>query len=544
MGALTPRTSRAAMSVATAAGLVAAITLTARVAGFGRTLVFAEAVRSAGVGAIYNTVNAVPNVLYEIAAGGVLAAVVVPIVGRHLGSGDPQRAHRSVSALLTWAVAVLVPIAVLLAIAAPLLSAWLVDPRQPGAVEVGTTMLRIFAVQVPLYGMGIVLAGLLQAHRRFVAAALAPLQSSVVVIVAYAAYGAMTAGSTDPANVSHAAVLVLAWGTTLGVAALSLPLVLPALSTGWRWQPTFAFPAGDARRVAQLAGAGMLALSAQQVLVVVTIWLANHRGDTGTMSVYQYIQAVYVLPYAVLAVPIATAVTPTMAHAEGAGRDLADTLARAVRAILVVTGLAAAVLIATAGPVQTFFAVLDAHRGDGNVSTDSLHELASGLVAYAPGLIGFGLIALASRVLYVRGSARRAGAIIAAGWLMAAVIPLTTLADSGGAGRTLRMLGIGSSVGMTVAAVGLLALVVRSWGRAAIAGAGRTASGTVAGLVVGGVAGWSIGHTWPPSGLGSSLVIAAIAAAVAVAAYTLIAGVIDRRAVMEAIRRGRQGERP
>ena len=46
-------------------------------------------------------------------------------------------------------------------------------------------MLVVFAPQVVLYGVGIVLTGVLQAHRRFAGPALAPLLSSVVVIAAY-----------------------------------------------------------------------------------------------------------------------------------------------------------------------------------------------------------------------------------------------------------------------------------------------------------------------------------------------------------------------
>jgi putative peptidoglycan lipid II flippase len=46
-------------------------------------------------------------------------------------------------------------------------------------------MLLVFLPQVVLYGVAVVLTGVLQAHRRFLGPALAPLLSSVVVISAY-----------------------------------------------------------------------------------------------------------------------------------------------------------------------------------------------------------------------------------------------------------------------------------------------------------------------------------------------------------------------
>ena len=50
---------------------------------------------------------------------------------------------------------------------------------------VAAGMLRIFAPQLPLYGVGIVLTGVLQAHHRFAWPVIAPLLSSVTVMGAY-----------------------------------------------------------------------------------------------------------------------------------------------------------------------------------------------------------------------------------------------------------------------------------------------------------------------------------------------------------------------
>ena len=108
-----PRARHLAGGIAGAAGLIAVLTLLARIAGFGRTLVFADSVRASGIGDIYNIVNAVPNVVHEVAAGGALAAVTVPLIAGHLGGGDRRVAHATASTLLTWALAVLVPLAVL-----------------------------------------------------------------------------------------------------------------------------------------------------------------------------------------------------------------------------------------------------------------------------------------------------------------------------------------------------------------------------------------------------------------------------------------------
>lgn len=474
-------TRRAVGGIAGAAGLIAVLTLLSRVAGFGRTLVFADSVRASGVGDVYNAVNAVPNVVHEVAAGGALAALTVPLIAAHLGAGGRRDAHAVASTLLTWALVVLVPLGVLVWVLAEPITGLLVGTAVEGGVATGATMLRIFALQVPLYGIGVVLAGVLHAHHRFAAVAIAPLLSSLVVIATYAAYGSIARGETT--DVSPDAIALLAWGTTAGVAALALPLVVPVWRTGWRFRPGLRFPGDDAARARRLAGAGLLALAAQQAAVVVTVRLAVSRGGgEGALSVYTWIQAVVMLPYAVLVVPLATAAFPALAaraadptDAATAGTDDAGRLlGRAFHIAVLLGAVGAVALLVTSPLVGAVFGFLDARRGGGVASGAAVPAMAAGLRAFAPGLLGFGVQALLTRALYVRGRPITAGLAVAVGWVVAVAIPAAALASDAGAGRTVVLLGVGWSVGMTLAAGLLLVLAVRHWGSGLLRGWGET----------------------------------------------------------------------
>jgi putative peptidoglycan lipid II flippase len=529
-----------ATGIAGAAGLIAALTLLARTAGFARVLVFAESVRAGGIGEIYQSVNALPNVVFEVAAGGTLAAVVVPVIAARIGAGDHERADHLTSVLLTWALVVLVPLGLVVFVAAAPLASVFIGDFDPRAREVATTLLRIFAVQVPLYGVAIVLTGLLHAHRRFLGAALAPLLSSVVVLVSYVWFGHLAGGRTMPSVVGDDAIAVLGWGTTLGVVVLSLPLLGPALATGWRWRPGLRLRSGEVSRIRTLAGAGMAALVAQQAAVLVTIWLTGRTGDRGAFPVYQYVQAVYLLPYAVLAVPVATSVFPALAARVGAETDPTDTVARAVRAVLVLTGLATAVLVAAAPALGRFFAILDAGRGPDGASTEALSALPSALVAYAPGLVGFGLVALLTRALYVRGHPLRAGLIAASGWVIAALPPLLLVDANTGVLATLRHLGAWSSVGMTAAAAGLLWEVRRTWGPAAVAGAGRTVGTLVVAVAVALIVGDLVTRGRGLDGVIETVLLGTGAGLAGLVAALLVLAVGDRQLVVDALHRGRR----
>jgi putative peptidoglycan lipid II flippase len=533
--------SRRTAGLVGAAGLIAAVTLLARAVGFGRWLAFSHSVGATCTGSAYSTANQLPNVLYEIVAGGALSAAVVPLLARPLARRNREEVDRTASALLTWAIVLLVPVTLFLALAAgPLISA-----LQPGGAcaasglhAAAVRMLLVFAPQVVLYGIGVVLAGILQAQRRFLWAAAAPLLSSAVVIASYLWFGAIVGTGRDDLNrLSRSAELVLSVGTTAGVVALSLPLLVPVWRSGVRLRPTFTFPPGVAARARQLAAAGVLTLFAQQLAVVVTLWLANRRGGPAALNVYQYVQAVYVLPYAVLAVPLATSAFPRLAEQGGGADDAAyaHTLSRSTRLVVLAALSGVALLVATAPAVGSFFSAIDAGRSGVGAGTGAtaLGALAVALTAFAPGLWGFALIAHLGRALYADGRSGWAAGATAAGWLVAAagsVVVVLALVDAGTADprRTLIGVGVASSAGMTVAGALLVWGVVRARGWPALAGVPRAQGVALlaAGLAL--VGGRLVTNAALAAGVGRSLVAGLVGAAVTVTVLALVVAVADR----------------
>lgn len=519
-----------------AAGTIAVITLAARVVGFARWFVFSHSVGATCVGSVYQSVNAVPNVLFEIAAGGVLAAVAVPLVAAALARGDRAEADRTASALLTWVLVVLVPAGLMVALAAEPVARSLLSATGscPDSTRLGADLLRILAVQVPLYGVGIVLGGVLQSHHRFVAAALAPLLSSLVVIATYLLYAAAVPEPAAPiAQVPASATTLLAVGTTLGVAALALPLLVPARRAGVRLTLTTRFPRAVAGRVRRLAVAGLLAVGGQQLATLVVIRLANDRGGAGTLNVYTYVQAVSLLPYAVLAVPLATAAFPTLAESS---TQAVQVLRRAWLATLLAGVVAAGLLVAVARPVGRFFLLLDAGRqaGDGAAA---LAAIPDALALVAPGILALSAIGLLSRASYVRDRARLAGAVVALAWAATVVVPLLALGPGAGPAATLKALVIGTSSGLLLGAVALVVLVGRSWGRGALRVRPRPLAAGTAGAIAAAAAGWWLGGRWTPDTLATSAVQCLVVALAASAVLGVVAVALDRT-VVGRVRRG------
>ncbi|HXW47142.1 MAG TPA: lipid II flippase MurJ [Streptosporangiaceae bacterium] len=531
----------AGASIGRSAALIAALTIAARLLGLARTLVFAKTVGATCLGTAYATANLVPNIVYDVVLGGALTSIMVPVLARPARlSGDDAEAAAEVSqtssALLTWTVVILVPVSVVIAVAAQPL-ADLLNPhnvrdgclrQQHALVTITGHMLAVFAPQVVLYGLAVVLYGILQAHRRFAAPALAPVISSLVVITAYLIF--VPFGGTDVAHLqslSLTAELILSVGTTAGVGALVVTALVPAWRLHIRVRPTLRFPAGIGRRVGGLAAYGIIALLTQDVAALIVLLLANGHGPRGALVLYGYGWQVFEALYAVLAISIAVSAFPVLSVREGEEFD--QTVAGSARAVLLLCLLGTAVLVAIAVPAAHFLASYP-HQ---------VPELAAGLALFAIGLTGYGLVACLSRVLLAAGRTSVAAAIVGGGWLLVIVVDVVLVALCP-ARWVVAALAVGNTVGLTAAGLALVVAVRRARGPGALQGTLRVGISGLAAAAAGAAAGAGIAAVLPPAGAAAEGLIALLAAVCAVAVFGAVAWLLDDGDLRAALARARR----
>ncbi len=504
---------KVAQGVAGAAALIAVLTLLARLAGFGRTLVFTNTVGADSTGDTYLAANNVPNIVFEVVAGGALAALVVPMLAGGIATGDREQVRRTASALLGWALLILTPLAVLIAVFAEPIARLLLGSGDDAQIELAARFLLVFAPQVVLYGIGIVLTGVLQAHRRFAGPALAPLLSSLLVAGAYLLF-AWLDGSPEVDDLSLDAELVLGVGTTLGVVALSLCLLVPLRRLHLGLRPSLRFPVGAAPRVRRLALAGVLTLAGQQLVAAVAIRLAND-GPDGTQVVYAAGLTLFLVPWAALAVPLATSAYPGLAERADLGDEPGYRRALAPVTVLVVATAAGAagVLVAVSGPMARVFLA--------SAPSSAVAALRDTIIAFAPGLVGYALVAVLTRALYARGLWKAPTVCVVGGWLLAVVADVVLSRVLPAEDRGLA-LGAGHSIGVTVAGLSLLAVVARAAGPGALTGVVRSGLSALAGAGLGATAGLLITRALDADPVPGSGVWAAIGVGVLVGGIVLV----------------------
>jgi putative peptidoglycan lipid II flippase len=531
-----------AQGIARGAMIIAGLTIMSRVLGLARTVVFSQSIGAGCLGTAYTTANQVPNLIYELALGGALTSAMVPVLARFAersatSAEAKQHVVQTTSAMLTWTVVILLPLTVVIvAVAGPV--AALLNPVNPNAhcphaLMIADTrqLLVAFAPQVFLYGVSVVLFGVLQAYRRFTGPALAPVIANVVLISCYLAFvpldsGPHGSGALSFAATPEAALLILGAGTTANIAVLVLVPAFPAWRLRLRVRPTLRFPPGVARRAGGLVLVGVAEFLAQDVMNVVVIAVANGRGDTGALVLVNYTTQVFNAAYGVLALSIITSAFPVLSARDGDAFDVM--CAGSTRAVLLVSWLGTALIAAVAVPISHVLAK----------QPDQVSQLIEACLLIAPGVVGFGVVTNLSRVMFVLGRLKAAAVALTAISLIALVADIA-VAELAPPALVVAGIAGASTIANTAVAIPMVRVIRRLRGDAALSGVHRANFTGLVAAVLASAAGVAVSLSLPTGrrlDAGGSAVVAALSALVvfAIVAYLLDAG--DLRAIA---RRGR-----
>jgi len=412
------------------AAVVTLCTLLSRLTGFVRVIVAAAALGTGVLGDTYQAANTVPNLLFELVAGGALQAVLLPafVAARRRGGDDELgRTAGVVAGALTAALAV---VAVLGVVAAPLLARLLTaaeDDRALAAdkLDLMTPMLVVFVPQVVCYGIGMVATAALAARRRFVAAALAPAVNNVIVIVCYLLYAASRDSGPPTLDLTTWQFVLVAGGTTLAVVAFTAVPGIVLAAQGVRWRPRWSPGDPELRQLRRALGWAVLSVVGTLVPTAAAVVLGYDAA--GGVAIFVVAFAFFVLPHALVAVPVATAMAPRVAETWQSRRpgvalasepsDLRSLLDGAVRVVIPLLVLAGAAMASLSWPVARVAASF------GDADLQGVAPIAHALALFGPGVVGYGMAFVMTRVLFAVEDVRRASILLT----VAAVVGVTAM---------------------------------------------------------------------------------------------------------------------
>lgn len=525
-----------ARSTATMTGLI----LLSRITGFARNVVVVAVLGDTFLGNVYQSANTVPNLLFELLVAGVLQAVLIPTIVELAGEGRDDEAEHVARSVLGLAAGLLAGLALIGALLAPVIMRILVsgvdDPEvREDQVQLGTILLWFFLPQVVLYASNMVATGVLNAKGRFAVPAFAPLLNNVVVTASYLVFAWMRRGEGPSLELTGAQTTVLGLGTTLGVVAFCAVPVIAAVRSGTSLRPRFDWRNPMVRRIGRLGGWAALFLAASNVLLGVVLVLLNRI--EGGVVVWNLAFTVFLLPHALVALPVLTTAFPSMARHAASGDRAAyqRTVSSGVRAIGYLVLPAAAAMLALGLPLARFLRF-------GELRESGVLAVAATIAALGPGLLGYGAFLFLARALYATGDTRTPAVVnlvvvAAAGSAMAASVPLLD------GGERVWVLAALHSVAYLAGAAVLLGIVRSRHGERGRDGLARSLAASV--LAAGAAAGvmWAVAEQFGTATRSGAVVSLVVAGMVGLAGYVVVAGALGgpRPRSVPALLRGGHG---
>lgn len=362
--------------------------MVSRITGFLRLWATAYALGASGLMSAYSVANNLPNMVFELVAGGIISSLFIPTFMELRESRSEEDAWKFTSHVFNLAVLGLGILGVIGTLF-PQPFVWTQTFRMSPAeaakvVPAATFFFRFFALQVVLYGAGAVISSLLNSQRRYFWPAVGPIFNNLVAIAAMLAFTFLGGRLSGDSLTSGVAPTVLAVGTTLAVLVMFAVQVPAVLKTGWRYSWGLGLHDPAVRRMLTLAVPTVIYVVTNLVAVSFRNASALAVSETG-VSVLTYAWVFYQLPYGILAVALATAVFTELA--DSAGRDDLDefkaTFSRGLRATGALMLPTSAVMIALATPLVSLYRIGAFKASDVPAVAGALRWWAAGLIFYS-----------------------------------------------------------------------------------------------------------------------------------------------------------------
>lgn len=364
--------------------LVMVFFILSRVTGLTREIILGDRFGTSAAYDAYLAAFRVPDLLFQLVAGGALGSAFLPIFAGFWLQTDKRNAWLLFSRVLNLVVLVLVGLAALAAIfAEPLVRYGLAPGFGPEQARVTAELMRVMLFGTVLFGASGLVMGALNATQHFISPAAAPVLYNLAIIAA-----AYWLGPT-----------MGVYGLALGVVAGSLAHLLvqiPALiRRGVRYTPAISTTDPAVRQVAKLMGPRILGLFFVQMQFIVNTILASGL-SAGSLSALNYAMLLMLLPQGVIGQAVATVAFPTFSAQAAAGQFdlLRRTFERTLRMVFFLVAPATLGLLVLRRPT---ISILFEH---GAFDTASMILVAYGLQFYLVGLIAHSLLEIVVRGFY------------------------------------------------------------------------------------------------------------------------------------------------
>jgi putative peptidoglycan lipid II flippase len=371
--------------IARAAGIVMIAFVLSGILGLVRNAILS---RTFGAGTELDAFNAalrVPETLFTLVAGGALGSAFIPVFSRFLNRDEFDKAWALAGSTISLVIGAATISATLgFVLAEPITRLLLIPGAHAAEQDLTIELMRIMLATVVLFGTSGLLMGILNAHQRFTAPALAPSMYNVGII-----FGAI-------ALAPSLGIQGVAWGAVIGAGlhmAAQLPSVLKLPYRTIRLR--LSLKNEGVTEVLSLMGPRVLGLMVVQVNFWVNAALSSSMGQ-GSLTALAFSFTLMFTVLGVLGQSLGTAVFPTLStlHAQEDFDGFRRTLSTALRNVLFLSIPAGFGLVIMSRPIVQFL-----FEGADWTPADT-RATAWALVFYGIGLAGHAALEILARTFY------------------------------------------------------------------------------------------------------------------------------------------------
>jgi putative peptidoglycan lipid II flippase len=444
-------------SLLRSSGTMALGTIASRITGFVRNAILIYAIGTLLLGDAYNLANTLPNIVYNLALGGILTSVVVPLLV-NAAKRDSDRGEAYDQRIFTLGVMALGGITLVATLAAaPITFVYANQIGNAAAYHLTEIFAYFFIPQIFFYGVSSLAGAILNARGSFAAPMWTPVINNLVVIVVGVAFMAVAGLNKTPQNITGSEIWLLGLGTTVGIVLQTAALIPSLRRVGFRWRPRYDFRRHEVSEIGRMSGWMFGYVMTTQVAFLVTTNVANRAGARvgahapgAGFAAYSNAYTLFQLPYAIVGISVITALLPRMsAHAAERKYGLVSSdFSMATRLAAVIVVPAALILAVLGTPLA------EGVFGYGSTSVASARSLGEIFAVFSLGLLPYMTFQLLLRVFYAMHDSRTPALIgcvtmvlnIAANLIALAVLPPQHVVAGLGAG-----FGVSNLIGTLVA---------------------------------------------------------------------------------------------
>jgi putative peptidoglycan lipid II flippase len=373
-------------------GSMAVATLTSRLLGMVREMVYARFMGDGWVAGAFQLAFTVPNLFRRLLGEGALTAAFIPVFKEKEKTRGEAEMWRAANAVISGLV-----VAACVIIAAVMAGVSLALAAHPFAAQTDL-MLRLLRVMFPymlLVCLAAAFMGMLNARGHFFIPAMGATMLNVVMIASVLWLAPRLGGKLDEQ------IFALAFGV-LAAGVAQAAFQLPTLRRdGFRYR--WVSPWGDATvgRVVRQMIPGTIGVAAFQINVLLTQSIAFWVSPQIVAS-FNYAVRLMELPQGMFGISLATYLLPTLSGlaAEKKYSEFRATLRHGVGTLIFFNLIAAVLLVVLAQPIVRLL------FERGQFTAESTDRATLALICLAPGLVAFSTVNILARAFYALGDTK------------------------------------------------------------------------------------------------------------------------------------------